>query len=188
MPITSRMLALPSDNGTGDGITPASYGSQIGNVFTVLAVLVLIIILIVFLIRFLGRRNRVLSKSRSIRTLGAVGLGPNKSLQVLEIGENIYVVGVGDDVTLLDKLSDPVQVENMIKSFEEAPADFAKLSSLLSTVTTRFRKESPPAEEELDGTAFHEVFEAKLRKLPNRKEQVKEILQEKETADRLRDS
>lgn len=194
--IGSQGEGIPSSNSVGntdanvnsDFVPSSSYGSQVGNVLTVIAVLAIIIVLIVLLIRFLGRRNQTLSRNRSIRTLGAVGLGPNKSLQVLEIGGSIYLVGVGDDITLLDKISDAAEAERLLESFEQEVSDFSKLSNVVSGIASRFRKEPPPLEEELDETAFHEVFESKLRKLPNRKEQVKEILQENESTDRLRDS
>ncbi|WP_223066783.1 flagellar biosynthetic protein FliO [Paenibacillus caui] len=164
------------------------YSSSVGNIITVIVVLAVIIVLIVLLIRFLGNRNHAMSKSRSIRTLVAVGLGPSKSLQVLDIGGSIYIVGVGDDVTLIDKITDPAEAALLIGNFEEGAADFSKLSSIVSAITSRFRKEDPPVEEEIDEAAFHEVFESKLRKLPNRKQQVKEILQEEQSTDRLRDS
>ncbi|WP_138493966.1 flagellar biosynthetic protein FliO [Paenibacillus pinistramenti] len=167
---------------------PEVYSGQIGNIFTVIAVLAVIVILIVLLIRFLGNRNHAMSRHRSIRTFGAVGLGPNKSVQVLEIGGNIYVVGVGEDVTMLDKITDPEEIAQLIRSFEEASPDYSRLTSVVSSFTARFRKEEPPVEEEIDEAAFHEVFESKLRKLPNRKQQVKAILQEDQSTDRLGDS
>ena len=57
-------------------------------------------------------------QGRSIRTLGAVGMGPNKSLQLVEIGA-IYVIGVGEDVRLVDKISDPAEVALIQVAFEQ---------------------------------------------------------------------
>ncbi|MFD3260935.1 flagellar biosynthetic protein FliO [Paenibacillus lentus] len=159
------------------------------NLITVIVVLVIIIILIVLLIRFLGKRNRYLSQSRSIRTLGAVGLGPNKSLQVIEVGGNVYLVGVGEDISLVDKISDPEQVALLLQAFAEEGAEFPGLASVIGSFVSRFRKNSPE-EEELDEAKFHEVFQSQLRKLPTRKQQVEELLQDKEeqSTDRLRNS
>ena len=85
-----------------------------GNLFTVIVVLGLIIALIILLVRFLGKRNRYLSQSHAIRTLGAIGLGPNKSLQVIELGGSIYLVGVGEDISLVDKISNPDEVASLV--------------------------------------------------------------------------
>ncbi|RUT29723.1 flagellar protein [Paenibacillus zeisoli] len=154
------------------------------SLITVIVVLAVIIVLIVLLIRFLGRRNRFFSKTRSIRTVGAVGLGPNKSLQVIEIGNTVYLIGVGEDISLLDKISDPDEVEVLLSSFEEETPEFGNLTSALSGLVSRFRKEPPSEGEELVETPFHEVFESKLRKLPNRKQQMEELLQDEQTKDR----
>ncbi|WP_068619322.1 flagellar biosynthetic protein FliO [Paenibacillus tuaregi] len=168
--------------------TPNQTGFDSGNFYssliTVIVVLAIIIVLIVLLIRFLGRRNRFFSKTRSIRTIGAVGLGPNKSLQVIEIGSTVYLVGVGEDISLLDKISDPDEVAVLLSSFEEETQEFGSLSSALSGLVSRFRKEPPLEGEDLEETPFHEVFESKLRKLPNRKQQMEDLLQDDQTKDR----
>jgi len=160
-----------------------------GNLLTVIVVLGIIIVLIVLLIRFLGNRNRYLSQNRSIRTLGAVGLGPNKSLQVIEIGGNVYLVGVGEDISLVDKISDPEELALLHQAFAEERTEFSGLASAIGNFASRLRK-SPPEEEELDESTFHEVFQSQLRKLPTRKQQVEELLQDKEeqSKDRLRNS
>lgn len=161
-----------------------------GNLFTVIVVLGLIIALIILLVRFLGKRNRYLSQSHAIRTLGAIGLGPNKSLQVIEIGGSIYLVGVGEDISLVDKISNPDEVASLVQAFEHEGMELAGLSSILSGLISRFRKEPPREEEELDGVAFHEVFQSQLRKMPDRKRQMEELLQdsEEQSTDRSRES
>lgn len=161
-----------------------------GNLFTVIVVLGLIIALIILLVRFLGKRNRYLSQSHAIRTLGAIGLGPNKSLQVIEIGGSVYLVGVGEDISLVDKISNPDEVASLVQAFEHEGMELAGLSSTLSGLISRFRKEPPREEEELDGVAFHEVFQSQLRKMPDRKRQMEELLQDSEehSTDRSRES
>ncbi|RCX21297.1 flagellar protein FliO/FliZ [Fontibacillus phaseoli] len=161
-----------------------------GNLITVIFVLAIIIVLIILLIRFLGKKNRVLSQSRSIRTMGAVGLGPNKSLQVIEIGNSIYLVGVGENITLVDKISDPEEVVLLQQTFEQEGTEFAGFASALSGLVSRFRKETPGEAEELEGKSFHEVFHSQLNRMPSRKRQMEELLkdQEEQSTDRLRDS
>ncbi|GIO83832.1 hypothetical protein J25TS5_07640 [Paenibacillus faecis] len=161
-----------------------------GNLINVIVVLAIIIVLIVVLIRFLGKKNRLFSQSRSIRTMGAVGLGPNKSLQVIEIGSSVYLVGVGEDITLLDKITDPEELAALQQAFEEEGTEFAGVTSVLSGLVSRFRKAPPREAEELKGTSFHEMFHSQLQKMPSRKRQMEELLkdQEEQSTDRLRDS
>ncbi|MNO11992.1 Flagellar biosynthesis protein, FliO [compost metagenome] len=161
-----------------------------GNLITVIVVLAIILVLIVLLVRFLGKRNRFLNQDNAIHVLGAVGLGPNKSLQVIEIGSSVYLVGVGENISLVDKVSDPDEVILLHQAFEEEGTKYTGVSTMLSGFVSRFRKEPPSVEEELEGTSFHEVFYSQLNKRPNRKRQMEELLkdQEDQSTDRLRDS
>ncbi|WP_371753269.1 flagellar biosynthetic protein FliO [Ferviditalea candida] len=101
------------DGGTGDN----SYvGSYIGSLLTVVIALVVIIGLIILLIRFLAFKNRSFMSNRTIRILGGVPLGQNKSLQIVEIGQKIYMIGVGEDIRLIDKIDDPEEVQRLADS------------------------------------------------------------------------
>ncbi|MCG7376919.1 flagellar biosynthetic protein FliO [Paenibacillus sp. ACRSA] len=172
----------------GNPMAGTNYYLQLVWVIVVLAV---ILALIVYLIRFLNKRNQQWFRNGTVRILGGVGLGPNKSLQIIEIGGNVYLLGVGDDIQLVDKISDLDEAQRIIDSFErEASSPNGSLSPLINKLTARFRKEEPPREIELeDTTSFHELFESKLRQMPNRKEKMEKLLKEEDnTTDRSRDS
>ena len=55
----------------------------------------------------LSQRNRGWGTNRALRSLGGIPLGQNKSLQVVELSGRVYIVGVGDNITLLDKIDEP---------------------------------------------------------------------------------
>ncbi|WP_440119795.1 flagellar biosynthetic protein FliO [Paenibacillus sp. QZ-Y1] len=156
----------------------------------VIVVLAVILVLIVYLIRFLNKRNQRLFRDGTIRILGGVGLGQNKSLQIIEIGGSVYLLGVGDDIQLVDKVSDLEEAQRIIDSFErDASAQHGSLSPLIKKLAARLRKDEPPREKELEDTSsFHELFESKLRQMPNRKEKMEKLLKEDNTTDRSRDS
>ncbi|WP_346779403.1 flagellar biosynthetic protein FliO [Paenibacillus brevis] len=160
------------------------------NLISVIFALALIIALIVLVIKFLGKRNRILTQGGAIRTLGAVGVGQNKSLQVVEIGDRIYLVGVGENITLLDKITDVEEILAVQQAFESEGSEFAGISTLFSGLISRIRKVPASESEELDETAFHEVFHSQLQKMPNRKSQMEALLkdEEQQSTDRLRDS
>lgn len=160
-----------------------------GNLITVIVVLAIIIGLIILLVRFLGKRNQYLSQSRSIRILGAIGLGPNKTLQVIEIGESVYLVGVGENISLVDKIRDPEELAVLRQAFKEEVTELPDLSSFVNKVMQRFRKQ-PPVEQELDESSFKEVFQTQIQKMSDRKRQMEQLLEDKEeqSTDRLRNS
>ena len=163
-------------------------GSNLLNLLNVILVLAVIIILIVLLIRFLGRRNQSLTSVRSMRTLGAMGLGPNKSMQVIEIGNSLYLIGVGESISLLDKITDPVEVALIISSFEDSSSNQKNfLVPLIIKITNKLRGEVPSEEIDLsDTSSFYEVLQSKLRSAPERKEKIEELLSKDFTKDESR--
>nr|WP_145408831.1 flagellar biosynthetic protein FliO [Paenibacillus xylanexedens] len=172
-----------------DGIPVAGTNYYLQLVW-VIVVLAVILALIVYLIRFLNKRNQQWFRNGTVRILGGVGLGPNKSLQIIEVDGNVYLLGVGEDIQLVDKISDLDEAQRIIDSFErEASSSSGSLSPLINKLAARFRKEEPPREMELEDTSsFHELFESKLRQIPNRKEKMEKLLKEDNTTDRSRDS
>ncbi|HEY2494703.1 MAG TPA: flagellar biosynthetic protein FliO [Paenibacillus sp.] len=177
-------------SGSDQAFQPPSATSPFLSIFYVIIVLAIIVTLIILLIRFLGKKNRSWFNNRSVRILGGVGLGANKTLQIIEIGTSVYLVGVGEDIRLVDKISDPEEVAYIISAFEEESTrqQNMMIPSIMSIVD-KFRKKDQSQEIELEeGTSFHEVFDSKLRRMSSRKDKMEEMMQEDNTTDRLRDS
>ncbi|QDH22863.1 flagellar biosynthetic protein FliO [Saccharibacillus brassicae] len=156
----------------------------------VIFVLIVIVALIVFLIRYLGKKNRGWFGGRSVRTLGGVGLGQNKSLQIIEIGSSVYLIGVGDDISLIDKISEPEQVQKLLEALEqESASPNIALPAWAEKLTSRFRSGSkaPSEAEELEAASFQELFETRLRESSDRRRKVEDLLEHEESADRSRE-
>ena len=60
--------------------------------------------------RYVAKKNKGTMFGNSIRSLGGVPLGQNKSIQIVEIGHSLFVVGVGENIQLLDKIIDADEV------------------------------------------------------------------------------
>ncbi|QQE80817.1 flagellar biosynthetic protein FliO [Alicyclobacillus sp. SO9] len=75
-------------------------GPSFSTYFKGLLWLIVIIILVIITIKFLARKTQV-KQTGSIRVLAAHQLAPSKFVEVVEVQGKRYLVGVGDDVTLL---------------------------------------------------------------------------------------
>lgn len=172
-----------------ESVEPLGSNNTLLNLLNVIIVLALIIVLIVLLIRFLGRRNQSLMSGRSIRTLGAMGLGPNKSIQVIELGSSLYLIGVGEDISILDKVTDPVEVALIIEAFEDQSSNQSNfLTPLISKARAKLRGEVPSQEIELSETSsFYETLQSKLAQAPERKEKMDELLRDDNAKDESRE-
>lgn len=167
---------------------PLGSNNTLLNLLNVILVLAVIIVLIVLLIRFLGRRNQTFMSGRSIRTLGAVGLGPNKSIQVIELGSSLYLVGIGENISILDKVTDPDEVALIIAAFEDESSNQNNfLTPLISKFKDKLRGNVSSQEIELsESSSFYETLQSKLRSAPERKEKIEELLQDDVTKDESR--
>ncbi|MBP1991326.1 flagellar biosynthetic protein FliO [Paenibacillus eucommiae] len=148
--------------------------------------LILIIVLFLVLIKFLSKKNQTLFK-RSIRSLGGVPLGQHKSIQIVEIGHSLFVVGVGDNIQLLEKIDDPEEVAyvtDLLSSSQSEQMNFMSLGKWMAKLKGN-KKEIE--EEEVELASFQQVFHDKLQRVTSRNKNVEEWLSDQKQTDRLND-
>lgn len=92
-------------------VTP--YGDS--NLFLVFVKLVfallLVLALIYLLYRFAVKRTGRFHEGGSLKNLGGVSVGTNRSVQLVQVGNEVMVIGVGDTVQLLKEIKDPEAIE-----------------------------------------------------------------------------
>lgn len=136
----------------------------------------LVVIGVFFLIiRLVAKRGRYGQAGKTIRSLGGTQLGQNKSVQIIEVGGRFYILGVGENVTLIAKVEDPVEAEEIRLSAERP----GKGSDSFPTVTEWWktlsrRKSSKPAAEE----NFGQIFQDRMVAMANRRKSVEEWIEE----------
>jgi flagellar protein FliO/FliZ len=79
---------------------------------------ILVIALLYILLRFLSKKGRTLQSNGPVLPIGGHMLGNNRSLQVLLIGNTIYIVGVGEDVTLIRTITQGEEYQLLLESYE----------------------------------------------------------------------
>ncbi|RIX51814.1 flagellar protein [Paenibacillus nanensis] len=168
--------------------SPADF---LGSLAWVMVALAIVIVLIVFALRWLSRRNQLWGGNRSMRSLGGVALGQNKSVQVLEIGGRVYIVGVGEDITLLDRCVDPAEAEHLIALLDAQTSNAWTPLSMTDFVKKwldrRSAQDEPGREQWNDPNTFQQMLNSKLSKQTERKQQLEEMLQDHKSYERLMD-
>lgn len=136
-------------NGTGESISWPDQGKSFAYMIVQLIFYTgLIIGLIVLLARFFAKRQQQWGEQATIQHLGGTPLGPNKSVQLLKLGDKVYVLGVGEQITLLDVIDDPEEVkrlEQRREGFEAAPFK-GRWSAVFSRLTGGTRNEADQVE------------------------------------------
>ncbi|MEF3304827.1 flagellar biosynthetic protein FliO [Paenibacillus sp. GYB003] len=177
----------PFRSGTG---LPAASGDS-GAMFVAMAKVIFFLILIIgiFLVimKVLAKKKWSWTSGRAVfHSLGGLTVGPNKSVQIVEIGRSLYVLGVGDDVKLIHKIDDPEEIAYITASLSPDSASGAfgwqKLRDLLGGPTKR---ETQTVEDETEVAAtFQSVFQSKLKHMADRKKIMEDLLQDDRGADR----
>lgn len=101
------------------------FGSMLELAFGLLVVGLLMLILF----RFVAKRTNIQQRG-TIQVIAARQLAPNKSVQVVEIGEKRYLLGVGEDVRLLAEVTESYLING--SETEHAFSNF--LSQALSEI------------------------------------------------------
>jgi len=169
-----------------DMLAPGSAWNA-GDLIRILLVLALIVGLILLLLRFIGRRNRGWWMNRSLRSLGGIAVGTNKSLQIVEWNGRIYVLGVGENVTLLEAITDPDEVEALLAAHRTAnEVPDVSLAGWLKRLQNRGRAADDAQVGGSGGRAksFEETLEDRLRQMSERREKVGQLLDRSRSEDR----
>ncbi|MBB6732862.1 flagellar biosynthetic protein FliO [Cohnella zeiphila] len=155
----------------------------------ILLVLGLVVALILFVLRFIGKRNRGWWMNRSLRSLGGLAVGANKSMQIVEWNGRIYVLGVGENVTLLEAITDPEQVAALLAEHDSANAVpdnsvGAWLQRLKQRGQPSASNDGGSGESEGPSMSFEQTLENRLRQMSERREKVGQLLDRSRSEDR----
>lgn len=99
------------------------------------------------------------------------------------------MIGVGENISMLDKITDPAEVALIISTFEEESSGQNNfLVPLISKIKAKVRGEVPSQEIELSETSsFYETLQSKLALAPERNEKMEELLRDDALKDESRD-
>ncbi len=142
----------------------------------VLFALVFVLGLLLFVLRFLNKRSQSYQQNKLIQNLGGQAVGAQKSVQLLYIGEKIYIVGVGEDINLIQVIDDPQEVQQMLTLYNDKFSDISS-TPYIAEIFSKFKKKKPV---DVQSENFGEVLDQRLAKLKKERKDELERWKEKE--------
>lgn len=121
----SNVISPADDAPDGQGISnqETADGGKIGinasDVMKMIFALLFVVCLLFLLLKFMSKKSRGYRHGQMIQNLGGAPLGGNRSLQVVRVGEKIFVLGVGENVQLLDLIDEENEYNRMIDECNE---------------------------------------------------------------------
>lgn len=164
-----------ADNRTQGGPGLPNSESTLWMMVKVVLFLIVIIGIFLLIMKVVSQKNKVFQSGRSIKSIGGLGLGPNKSVQLVQIGRSLYILGVGNDVELVSRIDDPDEIQYIIDHMQAGSGDFKGFQSLGEWVRKLGKRQGDP--EDLDMTpSFQAIFQEKMQRVANRQKKVEELM------------
>lgn len=152
--------------------------SVILNFIKMIFALLLVLALIYFILMFVKKRNRLFSNVQVLENLGGITVGANKSIQLVRIGNKVYLIGVGDNVEMLQEITDEEVKLSLLEREEETFQPTSFLQSLLQKNSMNRNKNKDVQESD----NFTNTLEMELKKLKDQRNQI--MFNNKEKDDR----
>lgn len=110
---------VPEDEAEADAAPQLEEKSLISIIGQLVFYTLLIAGLIYGLIKFLASRQRGMQSHRAVQLMGGSPLGQNKSLQLVKVGGSFYLIGVGNEVTLIKEFSEEAEIAALEEDLEQ---------------------------------------------------------------------
>ncbi|MFF5993326.1 flagellar biosynthetic protein FliO [Lysinibacillus sp. KU-BSD001] len=166
--VSDECLKNPSlcvDSGETDADTENSDSASVRmgawEYIRILLSLVFVLGLLIYVLRFLNKRNQNYQQNSIVRNLGGHSVGPQKSVQLLQIGNQIYVVGVGEDVRLLQTITDPQEIEQIVALYNEKYTN----TSTAPYIAELFTKFKPQRSAKVQTEEFNSILDKRLSEI-----------------------
>ncbi|MCE7794593.1 flagellar biosynthetic protein FliO [Salipaludibacillus sp. CUR1] len=157
----------------------AGAGAHSPNLFFIMLQLLLALGAVLFgiyaLLKFINKRARNFSSHSTVQSVGGIGVGTNRSVQLVKVGDRLLVVGVGDSVNLLKEIDDPAEIKALMEK-NESPQDLFDQSASKLTGWLKQKKDSRIN----DSSPFHSLLDREMTEVKKTQTKVHSVLEEKE--------
>lgn len=171
------------DQEDGGEDQPPLLNNQTPNLFglivKVVLVLALIIGLIYILLKIFNQTSRFNKQGESLINLGGLSLGSNKSVQMIKVGEQVYLIGVGDNVSILTEITDEDFKQQVLEK-REAPS--LPINALVNQFNIKKRTNKPSHQQaEIDvNDNFAALFKGELDTMKEKRKEIRAKFKEEE--------
>lgn len=81
--------------------------------------LLFVVALLFGVLKLVNRNNKKYQSNQLLQSLGGLSLGQSKSIQLVKIGNSLFIMGVGDDVHIIKEITDEKEQQYLLKLHDE---------------------------------------------------------------------
>lgn len=178
----SDMSDTDTDTGTKNdqSLIVKKDGSLFLSLIQTFFALLLVLALIYLLLKLLNKRNKSFSQIKALENLGGIPIGQNKSIQLVRVGTKIYLLGVGDNVELLEEITDHQLKDELLHREQDNNLQINRLFSSFTKVKTNKKSHSNITHTPND---FKNLFTNELTRLKQTRTKIKDQHTQREDLD-----
>lgn len=166
-----------SNKTDADTTTSESASVGMGEYIKIFLALLFVLGLLLFFLRFLNKRNMNYQQNSMIQNLGGQSVGTQKSVQLLQIGSKVYIVGVGENVQLLQVISEPEEIEQILALYNEKVGNITA-SPYIAELFSKFKPQGPAEKQPAN---FSDLLGKRLSQIKQERSDELEKWKEKES-------
>ncbi|XXM73532.1 flagellar biosynthetic protein FliO [Lysinibacillus sphaericus] len=138
--------------------------------------LIFVVALIYFLLKFINQKGRSFQQTKMINHLGGAPLGGNRSVQIVKVGNQVLVLGVGEDIQLLKEVHDEKEKEEILAYYHNGTEQMRDAKTVVSNLLTKVTGGTGSSEQ----GSFQSHFKKQLDEMSKGRKKMLQDLKDKE--------
>ncbi|MBN6887176.1 flagellar protein FliO/FliZ [Cytobacillus horneckiae] len=137
---------------------------------------VFVVALLYFMLKFVNKKSRVYKSSQLVENLGGASLGQNRSVQMVKVGERLFVVGVGENIQLLKEIDDKAEREQILNEYNHQLDQLVQPADIISNLMNQVKSKKTNS---IEKQPFQQLFNSKLEEMKTARKKTLEELDKK---------
>jgi flagellar protein FliO/FliZ len=155
-------------------------GVNVWDYIKMLFALLFVIVLIYYLIKFINKKSQSFQDSKLIQHLGGSPLGGNRSIQLVKVGDRIFILGVGENIELLKEINDQEEYKKLLQFYNQQKDQLLDTKDIFSAALQKWKEKKQNTSGNDGSISFKTVLEKRLKEIKTSREQALQQLETKE--------
>lgn len=175
-----NILDSPDDENEANSDAPALFQNEsdislFNLVLRFVLALVLVVVLIYVLLKFMNKYTAKQGQLSQLENLGGISVGLNKSVQLVKVGNTVYLLGVGDNVDLLTEVKDEALIEQIMNNRQAPTSDLlSKVTQVWGQQKTRNTDKTQNTQQQKSSDAsFASLFKGELDQMKQKQSKIR---------------
>lgn len=173
---------VSKDNSNND--EPVNQSTKVGigvlDVIKMIAALLFVVFLLYILLKFINKKSQSYQHNKLVQNYGGTALGGNRSIQIVKVGRQILILGVGEDIRLLKEITDEEELQDYIRLYKEQQDQSLQPTDVLTKWLKANKQKNLRSSNQNGDKAFHVHLKEKLDEIKKDRKKVISELEEKE--------